>query len=84
MIQWIPNSQTKLDNMIGLRGAPLGFICEKPDYAIGFPELMQVSETTLPFPEEYGSILAVLILRLDHNHPQFDEDSSTLYDKIFE
>ena len=72
MIKWIPNARTKLDSMIGSRGAPLGYICEKPDYVVTIPEFMQVSGTTLPFPEEYGSILAVLILRLDHDHPQFD------------
>ena len=83
MIKWIPNARTKLDSMIGSRGAPLGYICEKPDYTVGIPEFMQLYGTTLPFSEEYGSILAVLILRLDHDHQQFDEDSSTLYDKIY-
>ena len=63
MIKWIPNAHTKLDSVIGLRRAPIGYICEKPDYVIGMPEFMQVSGTTLPFPEEYGSISAVLILR---------------------
>ena len=34
MIKWIPNARTNCNNMIGSRGAPIGYVCERPDYSI--------------------------------------------------
>ena len=84
MIKWIPNAWTKCDSMIGSKGAPIGYVCEKPDYSNPPPDFMQMNGTFLPFPEDCGYVSAALIQRMDHNHPQFKEDSSTLYDKIVE
>ena len=69
MIQWIPNAQTKYDSMIGSRGAPIGYVCEKPDYSNPAPYFMQANGMVLPFPEDCGCFSAVLIQQMNHNHP---------------
>ena len=72
--------------MVVSRGVPLGYCWEKPDYSVPAPDFVVDPDTgqTLPFTELGGCISIELINRLDHNHPQFREDSATFFDKMEE
>ena len=62
MIKWIPNDRTKCDSMIGSRGAPIGYVCDKPDYSNAAHDFMQDDNSmVLPFTEDCGCVAAVSI-----------------------
>lgn len=46
--------------------------------------MQDANGTVLPFPVDYGYVSAVLVQKMNHDHPKFEENSSTLYDEIDE
>ena len=77
--KWLESVRNHLNQVIGVRYAPLSYVIREIAAVNPVPPVLQLGE---PFAEEYGSVEGEMIARLSHTHPLFKSDNGQVFDVI--
>jgi len=77
--KWLEPVRNHLNQVIGVRCAPLSYVIRETATVDPVPPVLQLDE---PFAEINGSVEGEMIARLSHTHPLFKSDNGQVFDVI--
>ena len=77
--KWLESVRNHLNQVIGVRNAPLSYVIREAATVDPVPPVLQLDE---PFAEVNGSVEGEMIARLSHGHPLFKSDNGQVFDVI--